>query len=65
MPNYYRHHLYPPQTYTTKWEKDLQLQSEDINWTQIWQATKSAFPNIVALETNYKVTKASTCHIER
>lgn len=44
-----------PPTYINKWERDLQLQPENINWTQIWQATKSASPNIVALETNYKV----------
>lgn len=44
-----------PPTYTNKWEMDLHLQSEDINWTHIWQATKSASPIIVALETNYKV----------
>lgn len=30
---------------------DLHLQPKDLNWVQIWQAT----PNIVGLETNYKV----------
>lgn len=44
-----------PPTYTNEWESDLQLQPEDINWTQIWQATNSASQNIVTLETNYKV----------
>lgn len=39
-----------PPTYTTKWEKDLQLQSADINWSQIWQTTKSASLNVEALK---------------
>lgn len=31
----------------------LQLNTKD--WAEIWEATKSASQNIVALETNYKV----------
>lgn len=49
------HNSSSPLTYTTKWETDLQLQPEKINWSQIWNNTKSASPNIVAFETNYKV----------
>lgn len=38
-----------------KWDTNLHFQLEELNWAQIWQATKSATPKIVALETNYKV----------
>lgn len=44
-----------PPSYTTKWEADLNLPPDSLDWSQIWQSTKSATPNIVALETNYKV----------
>lgn len=43
----------PP--YTDKWAQDLQHTFEVADWSRIWMATKSASPNISALETNYKV----------
>lgn len=44
-----------PHLLQTNGSKDLDLQTDAINWAQIWQATKSASPNIESLETNYKV----------
>lgn len=41
--------------YVTKWENDLGFQLDVKDWTDIWEATKLASQNIVALETNYKV----------
>lgn len=35
--------------------RDLNLTLEPADWAHIWQATNVASPNIVALETNYKV----------
>lgn len=48
----------PPHTsihYAAKWERDLGLQLDAKDWTDIWESTKSAFQIIVALEMNYKV----------
>lgn len=44
-----------PQSYIVKWEGDLDLTLEHVDWTHIWEATKLASQNIVALETNHKV----------
>lgn len=44
-----------PPSYTSKWETDLNLTPDTLDWVQIWKDTKSATPNIIALETNYKV----------
>lgn len=44
-----------PPSYTSKWETDLNLTPDAFDWVQIWKDTKSATPNIIALETNYKV----------
>lgn len=44
-----------PPVYTNKWKRNLNLTLEPADWAHIWQATNVASPNIVALETNYKV----------
>lgn len=41
-----------PTSYVEKREKDPNLTLDTADWSQIWQATKSASPNIVAPETN-------------
>lgn len=39
-----------PPTYVEKLERDLNLTLDTADWSQIWQATKSASPNIVTLD---------------
>lgn len=43
----------PP--YARKWEEDLEKSLDMADWSKIWTATKSSSPNILAVETNYKV----------
>lgn len=42
-------------SYVQKWEGDLERTLETTEWNQIWLTTKSASPNILAIEANYKV----------
>lgn len=44
-----------PPAYASKWKRDINLTLASADCAHIWQETKSASPNIVALETNYKV----------
>lgn len=41
--------------YTQKWEKDLNRKLDNSEWNQIWNTTKAASSNILAIETSYKV----------
>ena len=43
----------PP--YVRKWEEDLGRELDNSDWNQIWNTTKTASPNIQAVEANYKV----------
>lgn len=52
-PTIFTHNLFP--TILHKWETDLNLQADAIDWAQIWKATKSASLNIITLKINYKV----------
>ena len=42
-------------SYVGKWEEDLERTLEISEWNQIWSTTKTASPNIMASEANYKV----------
>lgn len=42
-------------SYVQRWEEDLGRTLEDTDWSNIWLTSKSSSPNILALETNYKV----------
>lgn len=45
----------PLPTYTSCWERDLEITSEHITWPEVWAANKSLVQTIVALEAKYKV----------
>lgn len=42
-------------SYVQKWEEDLERTFDNSDWKQIWSTTKTASPNILAVEANYKV----------
>lgn len=42
-------------SYVQKWEEDLGKTLESADWNLIWSVTKSASPNVLAVEANYKV----------
>lgn len=44
-----------PPSYVNKWAQDLERTFEIADWSSIWMATKSSSPNVLAIETNYKV----------
>lgn len=44
-----------PPSYVTKWEQDLGRTFDIADWSGIWAANKSSLPNVLAIETNYKV----------
>lgn len=44
-----------PPSYTNKWAQDLERTLEITDWSNIWMANKSSSPNILALDTSYKV----------